>query len=481
VFRRLVDRLLAGLAFGVSRAAFRSVEVRGFGRVPRHRPVLIVANHFNGFVDPVLMTAALRRLPRFLAKATLWKVLPARPFLWLAGIVPVYRPEDGAGVAGNVGSFARADRALCRGGAVAIFPEGTTHDAPHLVRLRTGAARIALSAYAAGAHELMVVPVGLTFEDKVALRSRALVEAGSPLELRAEIDRFVAPGSTADDSNHEAVGRLTEAIELRLRDVAPDFENLREEGALRRAAEVSLRSELEEPQDVVPMGEREDLARELATATRSDRDRIADELACYWFGLSLVGVTDDQLVPPAEIGTIAWRFIRLALVFAVLAPLALAGVLMNVVPALVVLVAGSAVANPVTKGTVRVLVGLLVFPLTWVLIAVFDDGGVIASVLAVASFPLTPLTESVFDGRGGFGPSLLVFWAAPLFGFAAVYIAEQWELLVRVGRGWYTVTSRRARLPELRAERAALVADVQAVTSPSEQVTMAGSSRAEDR
>jgi 1-acyl-sn-glycerol-3-phosphate acyltransferase len=465
VIRRFIDRALGGLAFVVSRAAFRSVEIRGFGQVPKDRPVLIVANHFNGFVDPVLVAAALGRLPRFLAKATLWKMVPARPFLGLAGIVPVYRPEDGAGTAGNESSFARADRALRRRGVVAIFPEGTTHDVPHLVRLRTGAARIALSAYAAGAHDLTIVAVGLTFDDKIALRSRAFIEAGPPLVLHDELERFVDPGTPADDSNHEAVDRLTETMDARLREVSPDFESLREEGALRRAAEVSLRDELQRPQDVPPMGEREDIARVLAAASPPDRERLSDELARYWLGLSLVGVTDDQLVPPAEIGTIVWRFIRLAIVFVLLAPFALAGVLMNAVPALIVWAAGFVVASPVTKGTVRVLVGFLVFPLTWILIATFDAGGYIAAVLTVASFPLTPLTQVVFDGRGGFGAGLLVFVAAPAFGFAFVYLVEQLNRLIRVGRGWYTVTSRRARLPELLADRSALVDDVHAVTA----------------
>jgi glycerol-3-phosphate O-acyltransferase / dihydroxyacetone phosphate acyltransferase len=474
MLRRLVDRAIAGIAFLVSRAAFRSVEVRGFGDVPRHRPVLVVANHFNGFVDPVLVVSSLGRLPRFLAKATLWKVLPARPFLWLAGILPVYRPEDGGDVAGNESSFARADRALLQKGVVAIFPEGTTHDAPHLVKVRTGAARIALSAYAAGARDLVIVPVGLTFDDKIALRSRAFVEAGPPLDLDAEIGRFVDAGAPADDSNHEAVHRLTEEIALRLRDVSPDFASLREEGALRQAAEVSLRSGLERPQDVVAMGERDDLARELAAAPAPERERISDELARYWLGLSLVGVSDDQLVPRAEIRTIVWRFVRLAILFVLLFPLAVAGVLMNALPAAIVMAAGAAVVEPVTKGTVRFLVGVIVFPLTWILIATFDvEGGLFAGILAAISFPLSPVTELVFDGRGGFGPGLLVFVAAPLFGFAAVYLTEQLQILHRVGRGWYVVTARRAHVREVLVDRTALVADVAAVTgAPAAPVTM---------
>ena len=480
MIRRLSDRLFAVVAFVASRAAYRSVEVRGFRRIPKHRPVLIVANHFNGFVDPVMIAAALGRLPRFLAKATLWKVLPARPFLWMLGLVPVYRPEDGAGVAKNIGSFARADRALLKGGLVAIFPEGTTHDAPHLERIRTGAARIALSAYAAGAEDLVIVAVGLTFEDKVALRSRVLVEAGEPFEMRAELAEFVVSGTAADDANHDAVTRLTEIIDAQLRRVAPDYETLREEGAFRGAAEVSLRSELGAPQRVVPMGRREDLARKLAAHPPDERARVSDELARYWLGLNLVGVTDDQLVPAVELRSIVWRFIRLAVVFVLLAPFAVAGFLMNVVPAVIVLLAGNAVATPVTKGTVRFLVGLIVFPLTWALIATFDAGNMLAALLEVISFPLSPITDVAFDGRGGWGASLLVFFAAPLFGFAAVYIGEQWHVLHRVGRGWYVVTTHRARLPELLVDRAALVEDVNVVTNaPLRETTMAATHPAE--
>ncbi|MEZ5140760.1 MAG: hypothetical protein R2711_18905 [Acidimicrobiales bacterium] len=66
------DRAVALLARLISRGLFRSVEVVGFDDLPTG-PRLIVANHFNGFVDPVVLAGALGRLPRFIAKATLWK------------------------------------------------------------------------------------------------------------------------------------------------------------------------------------------------------------------------------------------------------------------------------------------------------------------------------------------------------------------------------------------------------------------------
>ena len=75
LFRRFTDRAIGLIARGLVLAFHRSVEVRWRERLPHDRPVLIVANHSNGFVDPVVVAGVLRRLPRFLAKAALWKVV----------------------------------------------------------------------------------------------------------------------------------------------------------------------------------------------------------------------------------------------------------------------------------------------------------------------------------------------------------------------------------------------------------------------
>jgi len=47
-----VDRFVSFVARLITRGLFRSVEVIGFDDLPAG-PRLIVANHFNGFVDPV--------------------------------------------------------------------------------------------------------------------------------------------------------------------------------------------------------------------------------------------------------------------------------------------------------------------------------------------------------------------------------------------------------------------------------------------
>ena len=167
------------------------------------KPVILVANHFNGLVDAVLLAIIVRGFPRFIAKATLWHSLLLRPLLALAGLVPVSRPEDRDPAAdqrpqANVASFERACELLRRRGTLAIFPEGTTHDRLELARVRTGAARIALSARASGIHGVTIVPVGLTFDDKLALRSRVLARIGDPIDLDAWVTHGHSGGADGD-------------------------------------------------------------------------------------------------------------------------------------------------------------------------------------------------------------------------------------------------------------------------------------------
>ena len=112
----------------------------GAEQLPADGPVVVVANHTNGLVDGLLLIARLGRYPRFLGKSTLFRILPLKPFLRLAGVVPVYRAADGEGTGRNDQTFARCRELLSRGGVIAIFPEGISHDEAALQPLRSGAA-----------------------------------------------------------------------------------------------------------------------------------------------------------------------------------------------------------------------------------------------------------------------------------------------------------------------------------------------------
>lgn len=453
--RTAIDRGIALVARLVARWLFRSVELVGFDRLRREsRPTLVVANHFNGLVDPVLVTAGMRRLPRFMAKGTLWKVVVARPFLRLAGIVPVFRAVDGS-TAGNADTFARVLEVLARGGTVAIFPEGTTHDEPRLAEVRTGAARIAALAWAGPAPDLEIVPVGVTYEDKVALRSRVLLQVGPPLGPDAI-------GRTVSVEDHPAVDELTDRIGEAISDLSPDYESRVEAGALGRAAEVALRDPRTGLPDPVPLADRERLARHLAGSSAHRRQAVIDRAGRYQLALDLVQVSDEAITPVPTTRSLFWKLVRLVVPVVLLAPFAIAGLLINTVPALVVALAGRAVTVPVTKGTVRVLVAMVVFPLTWLALAVFGVGdGLLEAGVDLVAFPLTPIVDDL-DDRSGFWAGVVLFAACPLFGLATLWIAEHLEGVARSWLDWRAVGNRRGQLPDLLDLRTDLVDAVHA-------------------
>jgi hypothetical protein len=154
------------------------------------------------------------------AKATLFRNRVAAALLRWLGVVPLRRASDertsGRGVAPgrNSDTFRAVREALARGGTVLIFPEGKSHDEPSLAPLKTGAARMALDARDAGVRELVIVPIGLTFERKEAPRTRVLVQVGEAISIDAWQSRH--PGGRGAEA-------LTAEIDARLRAVTLNY------------------------------------------------------------------------------------------------------------------------------------------------------------------------------------------------------------------------------------------------------------------
>ena len=447
-----LDRSLAAIAGVVVDGFFREVTVQGRDRIPLDRPVIIVLNHFNGLVDPVVAVHALGRLPRFIAKATLWKVMPARPFLALAGLIPVYRTQDQAidqrdASAGNTSAFAACHEVLAKGGTIAIFPEGTTSARSRLAPMKTGAARIALGAFAQGVEDLVIVPIGLAFEDRVAFRGRAFVEVGTPLVLADRLPDLLPPGGTADEDDREAVDRLTDAIDQHLRSCAPDYETPREEATLQMAAKVALRPDgtmTHEPD----FGEVEATARRLARAPAEVRAQLEDALAAYALDLRLGGLTDAEITPGPGLLKRFRRALTVVVLLVVMFPFIAFGLTVNVIPYLIVRLASRRVRVPVTKGTVRMLVGIAVFPITWIVLSIVfaDDWW-----------------------------AVLFFVACPVAGFLALWALELVMLNSRTLIAWRAASGERRWFAEnLRVHRADLVRVVQSALDAAPEVVLPG-------
>lgn len=181
---------------------FRSLQRRGDEGPPG--ATLFVLNHPNGLLDALVLSAALDRAPRLLGKATLWQVAVLKPFLFVFDPIPVHRRTDGdVGPEATAKTFAAVHAAFAKGDAVAIFPEGISHGRRELAPLKTGAARMLLSAPC----PVRLVPIGLVYGERERFRHSALVRIGEPIvydDLRAE--------GLAAEAVDALTGRMRDAI-----------------------------------------------------------------------------------------------------------------------------------------------------------------------------------------------------------------------------------------------------------------------------
>ena len=182
-------------------------------------PLLVVANHPNSLLDPIMVFRATGRVARPLAKAPLFEHPLVGPMLRALGGLPVFRRQDDpALMERNEGTFDAAIAALHAGEAVQIFPEGITHSEPGLAPLRTGAARIALLAEARAGWRLglRILPVGLTYRRKTLFRGRAAALLGQPLTIEGMAERWAADPEGAVRELTATVTAALEAVTLNL-------------------------------------------------------------------------------------------------------------------------------------------------------------------------------------------------------------------------------------------------------------------------
>ena len=194
----------------VIKVFYRNFEISGVENIPSNCGVLLCANHVNALIDVVVLQASIKTALRPLARSGLFLNPALKPILSLIGAVPIYRRNDpGSDTSQNQDSFSKCYEILDQNQTIIIFPEGQSHSDPHINKLKTGAARIALGAVEYNASPPAVIPVGLTFSRKGKFRSDVLVQYGKPISLAIK----------EDENYFENVEIITDRIKYSLAEV----------------------------------------------------------------------------------------------------------------------------------------------------------------------------------------------------------------------------------------------------------------------
>jgi 1-acyl-sn-glycerol-3-phosphate acyltransferase len=211
-WRRLaVLLLLPGMTVWTKR------DWRGMEKLPAGGGFIITPNHMSQF-DPLLVAHyvyASGRWPRFLAKASIWKVPFVGFMLRKTMQIPVERGSVEA-----VKSLDTLIEALHEGGVVVIYPEGTTTREPDLwpMRGKTGAARLALVT------GVPVVPMATWGAQQVHDVRTKKISLGRRVPVSVAVGEPVDLGRWMGQAPSRAVlEQMTEAIQLATRDLLAEL------------------------------------------------------------------------------------------------------------------------------------------------------------------------------------------------------------------------------------------------------------------
>ena len=406
--RRLVTAFLALCM----RIFYKRIELAGTERIPPG-PVIFAMNHPNGLVDPLFLVCFVPRPVSFLAKAPLFRYPLIGFFARVFDSIPVYRKQDHT-AGSNDEMFARAREVLRRGGGIAIFPEGTTHDDARLRELKTGAARIALGARL---EAMSVVPVGIYYTAKHVFRSSALVMFGEPLRV------------DASDDSPEAVERLTAEINAGLATVTLQADSRAALAMVARAEDIfSANDALPLPAEFGLQRRFADGYRYLAAHDPARLARLQSSIAQFEAELRGAGVDVLQLVPRR----------RVARIFRVIVLLPLATI-------------GAAVSYPTYR-----LIGFLAKRFSG------GEDAVVATIKLLGALTLYPLTYLAIawlaGARFGVPTGLVVLLALPFLAYLALRVFEDLDEVLADARALMRRDDRERLLKQREAIRDEFVA-----------------------
>ena len=356
------------------RIFFRRIELVNTQNIPQNSGLIFVMNHQNALIDAALVFFTLPRKISFLGKSTIFKMPVLGSVARAVEALPVYRQSDAKGdTAKNQETFRLCRELLKKNGAIAIFPEGISHNEPRLMPLKTGAARIALGAVSVGqnpnAVNLQIVPLGIYYTNKTDFRSEAMLCFGKPFPvLPVELNENGEP-------EHKFVKELNVKIENALREVTINAESENEMQAAGIAEEI-VASVYEKGDPKQTLADKFEFLRdfvEINEETTPEGEDLEKRLAKYDKKLNKLGIDPEHLALPHYSQWSAVKYLLSKFWYLILlSPLAIVGTILHF-PAYqltripVYFYARNEMRD--VASTIKIFAGMLFMPLTWLILA----------------------------------------------------------------------------------------------------------------
>ena len=315
---------------------FKSVKVKNQDLIPDKGPMIVVSNHPNTFMDPIILASLLKPQVHFLANASIFNSSFTKWLFAKLNMIPIQRKHDtNKEKFDNNKIFEKCYEFLGKKGTIMIFPEGTSIRVRRLQQIKTGTARIAL-----GAEEnynfdlgLKIVTIGLNYSKPESFRSEVFVSVDEPIDVSKYKEIFLK-------DEFEAARQLTEEIRSNLEEHIIITSN-DEEDRLAHQIEEVYKHKLSKDIQLSPEEKEQDylITKGIVDAVRhfeeKEPERIKDfkpKIHNYLKNLKRLDLSDEVFIKEVKNQGLFWASLQTAVYFIIGFPLFIYGSINNYIP-----------------------------------------------------------------------------------------------------------------------------------------------------
>ena len=173
---------------------YKRVQVNSIEHLKVKGPVILAMNHPNAFTDAVAFTFIAHPIrTKYLARGDAFKPGLISWILEQIGIVPIFRLQDAGkeGLLKNQSTFRKVNQLLQKNAKLIVFAEGICVQERRIRPLKKGVARMVFGAFEALKEDnLIVLPVGLNYNQPDKFRSNLYYNIGEPINVKDFIEAF---------------------------------------------------------------------------------------------------------------------------------------------------------------------------------------------------------------------------------------------------------------------------------------------------
>ena len=187
--------------------------------------------------------------------------------------------------------FKETIKKLMEGKAICIFPEGTSHDNTHLLKLKPGVAYIALEAMANyGVKNIKLISCGLSYFSRDEFRSDLILKFGIPIEIPESL------ANTFKVNKKQAIDLLLKVVETQMKSIILTAPTYQEYMLIKMLRNLYVPNYME-----LPAEKSSDYARWISHIYNEKRDsnetkEIKAKVEKYMFSLEQLGIEDSDLM-----------------------------------------------------------------------------------------------------------------------------------------------------------------------------------------